>query len=208
MKYCSKCGSPISDGMAFCMNCGEKVSNTPKQLSTASASKKAPHIKITICVLAVLILSVTAYFIFGTAKTAVPYNIKWGSSYEEVLKKDADASKPSLTKDKKNYTSWGRCDGDILGLPSDASVDITYYFGLDNSLSRVDMWAYNQDDNTDSDTYFQALLNHFSKKYHQDAEYLGEDILKRHSYVWETKSETTALFDCGDFFEISISPVK
>lgn len=87
MKYCSKCGSPISDGMAFCMNCGEKVSNTPKQLSTVSASKKVPHIKITICVLAVLILSVTAYFIFGTAKTAVPYNIKWGSSYEEVLKK-------------------------------------------------------------------------------------------------------------------------
>lgn len=28
MKYCSKCGSPINEDMAFCINCGEKISTS------------------------------------------------------------------------------------------------------------------------------------------------------------------------------------
>ena len=208
MRYCSKCGSPISDDMAFCMNCGEKLPDSSQPLSTVSAPKKSFSIKITICILAVLILGMVAYIIFGAAKTAVPYNIKWGSSYEEVLKKDSSASEPSLTNDKEDYTSMGHCEGDIFGLPSGANVDIMYYFGLDDSLASVVLWSFNLDDDVDSDIYFQALLNHFSEKYHQNAEYSGETDLKGQIYVWKTKNEEAALIDCGDFFQIAINPVQ
>ncbi len=150
--YCSKCGNLITEDMKFCNSCGEKF-NIPNEaeniIPTATeyvVTKKSPAKKkvIFIAMAAIVIIGlVITYFIANPpiSGSEVPYDLKWGSTNEQVQMADTYATglrTDSIISEEQFATSLGLSCKEF-GIRGNTSVPVYYYFGQNDSLNKIEL---------------------------------------------------------------------
>lgn len=152
LMFCSKCGKLVTDDMKFCNSCGEKIDvlnkaeniiPTPTEnVVTKKSSVKKKVIFIAMAAIVILGLVIT-YFILNPpiSGTEVPYNLKWGSTNEQVRMVDTYASglrTDSMISEEQFATSLGLGYKDFF-IKGNWGVSIYYYFGQDDSLNKIEI---------------------------------------------------------------------
>lgn len=156
MNYCPKCGSTVSDDALFCMQCGTK-------LEIPAPRKRAPIVLI-FALAAVIIVAVAILLLNLNSKpTLMPYNLQWGVSYAQVVKKDPTATEPTLN-DGGNYSSNGSVPSNYLNLEGFDGITSSsiYVFDSNDALIQILILVYTEGF---SDSKYQSVFNSISNQY-------------------------------------------
>lgn len=152
LMFCSKCGKIVTDDMKFCNSCGEKIDipneavniipTAPVNVVTKKSPVKKKVIFIAMTVIVIVGLVIT-YFITNPpiSGTEVPYDLKWGSTNEQVRMVDTYATElrtDSMISEEQFATSLGLSCKDF-GIRGNTSVDVYYYFGQNDSLNKIEI---------------------------------------------------------------------
>ena len=118
----------------------------------------------------------------------IPYNVKFGSTYDQVASLDKGAETPQENNSGTQMVSPHRkLDGTFLGYnKDDLDISLMYALGTDDSLNSVGEYITVQDgaDITVDDLY-NDLLDYFTEKYGENENDLW--IVKRG--VWHTDDD-------------------
>jgi hypothetical protein len=149
---CSKCGKPVADDTKFCSSCGEKVevhSGVENMIPTPTekvVTKKTPEKKkIIFIAIAVIVLVglVITYFIINPpiSGSEVPYDLKWGSTNEQVqmLDKHATGLRTEPLIGQEQFATSLSLSYKDFGIKGNMGVSLYYYFGQDDSLDKIEI---------------------------------------------------------------------
>lgn len=184
-----------------------EVKDEPKAgIASKLRSKKKFAILISVIVI-VISVSIGSYIFTSTKSNQIlPYDIKWGATYEEVVEKDRSAMQ--LTKnDSGGYNSLGVLSEnyfDDFDNYDSLSCGTMYTFGKDKALKEITiMVAIEEESNLNSDEFFSYLLSYYNKKCNV------EPTKSVSEYTWDIKGvKVDVAYLMDNFFMITFKSTK
>lgn len=160
--------------------------------------------KTILIVLLSLTLSLLASCSSQSSKQIMPYNLKWGDSYEELSKKAGDITELEENEAGK-LLSGGTIDNSYLGLSNDSlKMSGNYSFDSDKKLDSILIIAYlKKNDELDDEAFFDGLIDHYTDIIGSKPE---DDIM---GYTWTTDTTiVNAAYMSEGTFLISLEQVE
>ncbi|MGE4353279.1 MAG: hypothetical protein AB7D36_04240 [Oscillospiraceae bacterium] len=183
-------------------------SNTDRTLMKNSAKRKTKIIVIAlICtvVIATIAIAIALSQNRASQATEVPYNIAWGSAYDQVVSIDSHAKAPALNKTGDNMISSSNLESDYFGMNSNTlDISLKYSFGLNDSLASI-MIIVNIDEagNISDQQFFNEMIGYYNDLCQVEPE---EEVA---TYTWTTETnEIKVDFLSEGIFVISIRPAQ
>lgn len=135
----------------------------------------------------VIILVLSGIFFSFHESNVLPFNARWGDSYEDIKKHDEDVAELTLT-DSGRHVSRNKYDGSFYGFnKKDLDVLLVYSFSEDNHLNQILInCAITSESSITSRDVINEIIQVYSKRCNTSP-YVKSD------YEWQWTTENTSI---------------